>query len=569
MSNLLTNNLFTDARHLISRLITVDPKKRATLPEVLAHPWVNEGYGSPPPNYVPERPVIKNPKVLSKEIVGRLQAFGYKTEDIEKSFGPEADYSRPDPIRATYFLLIEMLQREELKLRNERRKQQQLLDSQRSSYANIPPAYDQSHAHNNRPSTAASPRVSINHAPPVQAPALPYYMSSNAHPQSFISPPNTSNPTDLLAAAAAAIQREEARQNAISAASKKEFRSLQALSTRDVQAAVLACSEEEERRRMSASGHIYNPTTPLMQAPPQAVTQLHVRQPGRVPSVTATSRKAPSISLKGPQYVSQPLLNTDMETEMLDESYSNNKSRLSIPSPANYNIHHHQPQPTAMEGVMPTYNHQYPIQQSQQNYPIGQSFHTATSVSSIPYPSQYQHPAQNIKRPSTAIGPTHDNYSQNTVTGQHSTTKDEVRSVSGWFLNVSTTSSKPPHEILTEVLRVLNETGVRYVHDGRFTVTCEADVTQMLFPSPQQPGEMVHPGTQKAGSTHNLHVEKMGSSGSSSLLPTAKAQGVVIFQIEVCKIPRMNLHGLHFKRINGGVWSYKKCCNKLLSMMAL
>ncbi|KAI9143303.1 kinase-like domain-containing protein, partial [Paraphysoderma sedebokerense] len=33
--------LSPDARHLIQRLITVDPKKRATLDEVMNHPWVN------------------------------------------------------------------------------------------------------------------------------------------------------------------------------------------------------------------------------------------------------------------------------------------------------------------------------------------------------------------------------------------------------------------------------------------------------------------------------------------------------------------------------------------------
>ncbi|KAI9104952.1 kinase-like domain-containing protein, partial [Phlyctochytrium arcticum] len=34
--------LLPSARHLIGRLITVDPKKRATLDEVFLHPWINE-----------------------------------------------------------------------------------------------------------------------------------------------------------------------------------------------------------------------------------------------------------------------------------------------------------------------------------------------------------------------------------------------------------------------------------------------------------------------------------------------------------------------------------------------
>jgi len=31
------------AKHLIDRLITVDPKDRATLKEVMSHPWVMDG----------------------------------------------------------------------------------------------------------------------------------------------------------------------------------------------------------------------------------------------------------------------------------------------------------------------------------------------------------------------------------------------------------------------------------------------------------------------------------------------------------------------------------------------
>jgi serine/threonine protein kinase len=102
-----------DARHLISRLITVDPKKRATLKEVLSHPWVTEGYNYPPPNYIPERSVIDNVSLLSKDTINRLLIFGYKIEDITRAFGPDQDQTQPNPIRATYFLLTEMIAREQ------------------------------------------------------------------------------------------------------------------------------------------------------------------------------------------------------------------------------------------------------------------------------------------------------------------------------------------------------------------------------------------------------------------------------------------------------------------------
>ncbi|KAJ3107959.1 hypothetical protein HK100_003500 [Physocladia obscura] len=102
-----------DAKHLISRLIQVDPARRATISECLAHPWCNEGYEAQPFNYLPIR---TRPAMLSADICARLVAFGYRQEDIVESFKRNDD-SGPDAIRATYFLLVEMLQREDTRLR--------------------------------------------------------------------------------------------------------------------------------------------------------------------------------------------------------------------------------------------------------------------------------------------------------------------------------------------------------------------------------------------------------------------------------------------------------------------
>ena len=97
-----------DAKHLIQRLITVDPSKRATLEEVLNHKWVNEGYPKPPQNHVPVRPAHLKPFDLKFDIVRRLQIFGYRKDEIIEAFSAE-NQSSPHPIRATYFLLEEML----------------------------------------------------------------------------------------------------------------------------------------------------------------------------------------------------------------------------------------------------------------------------------------------------------------------------------------------------------------------------------------------------------------------------------------------------------------------------
>ncbi|KAJ3398461.1 MAP microtubule affinity-regulating kinase 1 [Chytriomyces hyalinus] len=114
-----------NAKHLIHRLIQVDPRHRATMSEVLAHPWVNDGYDSHPPNYLPVRPRLNGPHELSQDIIKRLTAFGYLEDDIRQAFSPQA-CDEPNAIRATYFLLVEMLQREEAKARYQKRLQEML-----------------------------------------------------------------------------------------------------------------------------------------------------------------------------------------------------------------------------------------------------------------------------------------------------------------------------------------------------------------------------------------------------------------------------------------------------------
>jgi hypothetical protein len=93
----------------------VNRHERATLDQVMNHPWVNEGYINPPETYFPTRPARLELSEINLDIVHRMKAFGYTYSDVEAAFGPDADYSRADPVRSTYFLLIEMLEREKAK----------------------------------------------------------------------------------------------------------------------------------------------------------------------------------------------------------------------------------------------------------------------------------------------------------------------------------------------------------------------------------------------------------------------------------------------------------------------
>jgi MAP/microtubule affinity-regulating kinase len=101
---------------------------------------------------------------------------------------------------------------------------------------------------------------------------------------------------------------------------------------------------------------------------------------------------------------------------------------------------------------------------------------------------------------------------------------DKPRSLRFTF-NSSSTSSKPPDEIMVELARCCNKLSVQHKLITRYLMEC----------SPPQTGK------------EPLKME-----------------------IEVCKLPRLNnLHGLRFKRVSGSSSEYKDLCEKVLTTVQL
>ncbi|KNC99632.1 CAMK/CAMKL/MARK protein kinase [Spizellomyces punctatus DAOM BR117] len=436
--------LMPSARHLISRLITVDPKKRATLDEVLVHPWVNEGYDCPPPNYLPERPKISDPSTLSKEILQRLFVFGYTMDDVTKAFGPEADQSKPSPVRATYFLLKEMLAREESKLRADRRK-----------------------------STTAARRLSAS-SPNIAVP-----------------------PPGAAVYAEKASQEEEPKvplavsTKGVTPASRKEhFASLQALST------IL-------KDRRASTPDAYNRRSLPLNSPMPEI-------PSESDSPTSPTRP---LSLQPP-----PTAKT-RPTTAHEKPLPPGSTPPAIPLP---------PTPSTQDDSQKDWTRRF---------------------------SSPQPPAQTPSSASTRRG------SAAASSAVSSTTRfrTDLRAVSGWFFNVSTTSSKKPLEILDQVQKVLEDARIAYSVEAPpeesnpetpITLLCELD-TSNLTAQEREKEEDERPPSPISPEKKHLQTH------------------TISFQITIYKLPRMNLSGLHFKRLHGGVWSYKKVCNRLLGQMSL
>lgn len=70
---------FTECKNLISRMLVTDPKKRASLAEILNHPWITKGFNSPPENYLPHREPIQLP--LDSSVVEKMTGFDFGSSE--------------------------------------------------------------------------------------------------------------------------------------------------------------------------------------------------------------------------------------------------------------------------------------------------------------------------------------------------------------------------------------------------------------------------------------------------------------------------------------------------------
>ncbi|EEP81065.1 hypothetical protein UREG_05907 [Uncinocarpus reesii 1704] len=67
--------LSSDCRHIISRMLVTDPKQRASLTEIMNHPWMVKGFNGPPENYLPHREALQQP--LESEVIQRMTGFDF------------------------------------------------------------------------------------------------------------------------------------------------------------------------------------------------------------------------------------------------------------------------------------------------------------------------------------------------------------------------------------------------------------------------------------------------------------------------------------------------------------
>lgn len=61
-------------------MLVTDPTQRATLSEIMSHPWMTKGFGGPPENYLPTRKVLQLP--LDAAVLQKMDGFDFGSADV-------------------------------------------------------------------------------------------------------------------------------------------------------------------------------------------------------------------------------------------------------------------------------------------------------------------------------------------------------------------------------------------------------------------------------------------------------------------------------------------------------
>jgi hypothetical protein len=143
---------------------------------------------------------------------------------------------------------------------------------------------------------------------------------------------------------------------------------------------------------------------------------------------------------------------------------------------------------------------------------------------------------------------------------EHGTVDQTIRPVflKGLF-SVTTTSTKHPSVIRADLIHVLERIGVKWRESkGRFECVHVPSID--LYGQRQQSLLPVREEATAKGEIENT------KGGSSFDIPDL----VVRFEIYIVKVPwLLGMHGLQFRRVGGDPWQYKNMCSKILNELKL
>jgi serine/threonine protein kinase len=74
-----TDLLHLDCKNLLSQMLEKDPLKRASMSDIMSHPWMLKGFGHKPDIYLPDRTPLELP--LDPKVIQRMQDLGFGSSE--------------------------------------------------------------------------------------------------------------------------------------------------------------------------------------------------------------------------------------------------------------------------------------------------------------------------------------------------------------------------------------------------------------------------------------------------------------------------------------------------------
>jgi len=660
-------------------MLNTNPQERATLYEIMNHPWMTKSFNGPPDNHLPVRKPVQLP--LDDEIIQKMSGF---------------DFGRDDVIKAQLTKIIESEDYQRALRAAEKRNMQPVSETERKR--GVFEFYKRKNSTTSKDtlSTPSSEAVQLG-TDPMNAfhPLISvYYLAlekkereaREANPGALAMPQSPGEKPlkvpDLPAAAYTNPQAYEmagekptggrARPRARTHGEDEIQQGVQNLNVNiapspsnpaiveppfDQQAPQPARKESTAtsllRRLSTRRGKDANERIPRSERPSQPPPSLAVFGPGETPrksfSVRRTRERDPSAtglrpdpSHPAPNALLTPPISGDGSTDRskkhgLGRSISVNSSDVrrrlgrrgvsegsSMRPPMNTAISH-DPKPAVDQSTIP-HDAASDVEQGTTRPQAG-AF--ASRTKSLGHARRDSMQARRARREVTQTSGVPEETDQDMKddlegdnTGTNSPTGFKPVYLKGFF-SVSTTSSKPLHFILTDINRVLQQLGVEYIEirggfrckhapsirtqadegapsgaqplnspteptsshrrkisfGGFRNNTAERDTFRAQQPpptpgkgrlardpsytdaeeeesddDPQRPGS----GAARAAGETSTHVQS--DLGGSMVLK---------FEIFVVKVPLIALHGIQFKKIDGGTWQYKNMAQTILNDLRL
>jgi len=617
--------LSTDCKNLLSRMLVTNPSHRATVSEIIMHPWMNKGYDAPVNNFLPTRIPLTLPLDMDvihtmtgfefgtvEEIKEKLEAIvtseayqkaakalmvasGQYQEHLERqqkhaainrrmtsSFvipndDPQSIPAAYEPLVSIYYLAREKVERErsasaQLHTKNSdssigysKQDNEQSLASTSdhiptdSQFTPIP--HDQPHIAR-KGSISALANFGRRSKPKIR-------LDDDGNVIGFDTPNGSyDEPSGLSRLFSRGRKSIDSTRSDVSGRDEKKgtgvFRRLSLALNRN---SIDGKRERGHARVQSASGAVamnINPRERIASRQPSSASQLSKSstRPDQIPQATvhpnqdvpiqvspSVSAPQPTASKRGSAHLHGSLPIKDLGgkfTSLLQRATSISERRRSRKQSTSSQLSYDQmsPPPTPPKASEATRSYQAATIASHQrsaSHGGGRPPRTSSVHATLNYQKQ-KPPSSSSPPPPTATSGAAD---------------QSIRPVfvKGLF-SVATTSTKEPSVIRADLIRVLEQIGVKW-REGQGRLEC------------------VHIPSIELGKASEKRLPPLPNGDAATApdtpIPVAQVPDMVVrFEINIVKVPwLLGMHGIQFRRVGGHPWQYKNMCSKILSEVKL